>query len=133
MAETLQFDLVSPERRLVSMAVERVQIPGMEGEMTVLPNHAPFLTTLRPGVLRVSAGGDVAEYVVSGGFAEISPGAASVLAEQAVPLDEARQAGFVADMLAEAERLQATAAPEGRMAADQRLRDVLALQSQLGA
>jgi F-type H+-transporting ATPase subunit epsilon len=133
MAETLQFDLVSPERRLVSMAVERVQIPGMEGELTVLPNHAPFLTTLRPGILRVTAGSEVAEYVVSGGFAEITPTAASVLAEQAVPLAEARQVGFVAELLAEAERLKEAAAPEGQMAADQRVRDVLALQSQLAA
>jgi F-type H+-transporting ATPase subunit epsilon len=115
------------------MAVERVQIPGMEGELTVLPNHAPFLTTLRPGILRVTAGSEVAEYVVSGGFAEITPTAASVLAEQAVPLAEARQAGFVAELLAEAERLKEAAAPEGQMAADQRVRDVLALQSQLAA
>ncbi len=131
MAETLQFDLVSPERRLVSMAAEQVQIPGMEGELTALPNHAPFLTTLRPGILRATAGAQVAEYVVSGGFAEISPTATSVLAEQAVPRAEV-DAGFMADLLAEAERTLASAAPEGRMAADQRLRDVQNLKVTLG-
>lgn len=131
MAETLQFELVSPERRLVAMAAERVQIPGMEGELTALPNHAPFLTTLRPGILRATAAGEVAEYVVSGGFAEISPDAVSVLAEQAVPRDEVAS-DFLEDLLAEAERLRETAAPEGRMAADQRLRDVRTLQAELG-
>ena len=132
MADTLQFELVSPERRLVSMAAERVQIPGMEGELTALPNHAPFLTTLRPGILRVTAAGEVAEYVVSGGFAEISPDAVSVLAEQAVPRDEIGPSGFLEDLLAEAERLREITAPEGQMAADQRVRDVKALQAELG-
>lgn len=132
MADTLQFELVSPERRLVSMAAERVQIPGMEGELTAMPNHAPFLTTLRPGILRATAAGEVAEYVVSGGFAEISPESVSVLAEQAVPRSEAG-ADFVGDLLTEAERLRESAAPEGQMAADQRLRDVKTLQAELGA
>lgn len=131
MAETLQFELVSPERRLVAMAAERVQIPGQEGELTALPNHAPFLTTLRPGILRATAAGELAEYVVSGGFAEISPSAVSVLAEQAVPRSEVG-ADFIGDLLAEAERLRETAAPEGQMAADQRLRDVRVLQAELG-
>lgn len=132
MADTLQFELVSPERRLVSMAAERVQIPGMEGELTAMPNHAPFLTTLRPGILRATAAGEVAEYVVSGGFAEISPESVSVLAEQAVPRSEAG-ADFVGDLLTEAERLRESVAPEGQMAADQRLRDVKTLQAELGA
>ncbi len=132
MAETLHFELVSPERRLVSMAAERVQIPGMEGELTALPNHAPFLTTLRPGILRVTAAGEVAEFVVSGGFAEISPTSVSVLAEHAVPRVEVG-ADDIAAMMAEAERTVAAAAPEGRMAADQRLRDVKALQAELAA
>ena|SRR5690554_5418016 len=131
MADTLQFELVSPERRLVSMAAERVQIPGMEGELTAMPNHAPFLTTLRPGILRATAAGEVAEYVVSGGFAEISPESVSVLAEQAVPRSEAG-ADFVGDLVIEAERLRENAAPEGRMAADQRVRDVRTLQAELG-
>ncbi len=84
MADTLQFDLVSPERKLASVAATAVTIPGMGGDLTAMPNHAPFLTTLRPGVVKVVSAGQTAEYVVTGGFAEISPTAATVLAESAV-------------------------------------------------
>lgn len=84
MADTMQFDLVSPERRLASMQVTAVQIPGAEGDMTAMADHAPTITTLRPGVLRVEGAEGTAEYVVTGGFAEISDRGVSVLAERAV-------------------------------------------------
>ncbi len=80
----MQFDLVSPERSLASMDATAVQIPGADGDMTVMADHAPTITTLRPGVLRVEAGSDTHEYVVTGGFAEIGAAGISVLAEQAV-------------------------------------------------
>ncbi len=83
MADTMQFDLVSPERSLASLSATEVQIPGSEGDMTILPNHAPVLTTLRPGVVKVSGPDGDADYVVTGGFVEISPEGVSVLAEQA--------------------------------------------------
>ena len=54
MADTLQFELVSPERKLASVAASAVTIPGIGGDFTAMPNHAPFLTTLRPGVVRVT-------------------------------------------------------------------------------
>ena len=130
MADTLQFDLVSPERKLASVAATSVQIPGISGDFTALPNHAPFLTTLRPGVVRVVTPGETTEYVVTGGFAEISPAAASILAEQAVLKPEA-DAALLTDLLAAAERDLAEAPEERRMAAGQRLRDVMALRSQL--
>ena len=88
MAGTLQFDLVSPERRLASLAATEVQIPGAEGDMGVMEGHAPVITTLRPGVLRATSAEGVKSYVVSGGFAEITATGISVLAEQAVPLEE---------------------------------------------
>jgi F-type H+-transporting ATPase subunit epsilon len=131
MADTLTFDLVSPERKLASVEATAVQIPGMSGDFTAMPNHAPFLTTLRPGVVRVTAGGQVTEYVVTGGFAEVSPTAASILAEQAVPRSEA-SAAMISDLLATAESDLADAPEESRMAAGQRVRDVLALRSQIG-
>ena len=84
MAETMQFDLVSPERRLASMQVTAVQIPGADGDMTAMSDHAPTITTLRPGVLKVDGPEGTAEYVVTGGFAEISSRGVSVLAERAV-------------------------------------------------
>lgn len=80
----MQFDLVSPERSLASMQAASVQIPGTDGDMTVMADHAPTITTLRPGVLKVEAGGSTHEYVVTGGFAEIGTQGISVLAERAV-------------------------------------------------
>jgi F-type H+-transporting ATPase subunit epsilon len=130
MADTLQFDLVSPERKLASVAATSVQIPGIGGDFTALPNHAPFLTTLRPGVLRVVTAAETVEYVVTGGFAEVSPTATTILAEQALPRPEA-DAALVQDLLTSAERDLADAPEERRMAAGQRVRDVLALRSQL--
>ena len=83
MADTMQFDLVSPERSLASLQVTDVQIPGAEGDMTVLPNHAPVMTTLRPGKVKVNGPDGELNFVVTGGFVEISPEGVSVLAEQA--------------------------------------------------
>ncbi|MEL6681191.1 MAG: F0F1 ATP synthase subunit epsilon [Pseudomonadota bacterium] len=87
----LQFDLVSPERRLASVEASEVQIPGADGDMTAMADHAPTITTLRPGVLTVVHGSGSDEYVVSGGFAEITAGSVSVLAEQALPKAEVTQ------------------------------------------
>lgn len=130
MADTLQFDLVSPERKLASVAATSVQIPGIGGDFTAMPNHAPFLTTLRPGVVRVATPGETIEYVVTGGFAEVSPTATSILAEQAVLRTEA-DAALVQDLLTAAEKDLADAPEDRRMSAGQRVRDVMALRSQL--
>lgn len=80
----MQFELVSPERSLASMDAASVQIPGADGDMTVMSDHAPTITTLRPGLLRVEASGTTHEFVVTGGFAEIGLNGVSVLAERAV-------------------------------------------------
>jgi F-type H+-transporting ATPase subunit epsilon len=89
MAEKLSFDLVSPDRLLVSAAVDMVVVPGAEGEFGVLPNHAPVISTMRPGVLQVEGGENGSErYFVRGGFAEVTPEGLTVLAEEAVPLSE---------------------------------------------
>ena len=104
----LQFDLVSPERRLASFEASEVQIPGADGDMTAMEGHAPTITTLRPGVLRVVHGGGVDEYVVIGGFAEITQTGVSVLAERAMPKSEVTQEAFNA-LVAEAKAAHATA------------------------
>lgn len=91
MADTVQFDLVSPERRLASVQAREVQIPGADGDMTAMPDHAPTITTLRPGVLRVVHAGGTDDYVVVGGFAEITATTVSVLAEEALPKSEVTQ------------------------------------------
>lgn len=88
MANTMQFDLVSPERSLASLAVTAVQIPGADGDMTAMPDHAPTITTLRPGILKVNSPEGSSEYLVTGGFAQINGDGLSVLAEKAIPVTE---------------------------------------------
>ena len=85
---TFQFDLVSPEKLLLSEAVDLVDVPGAEGDFGVLAGHAPLVTTLRPGILTVYRGGEALRVVVQGGFAEVNPEGLTVLADMAVPLDE---------------------------------------------
>ncbi len=102
MADTVQFDLVSPERLLASAQVTAVQIPGADGDMTAMADHAPTITTLRPGLLVTEGPDGKAEYVVTGGFAEISPRGISVLAERAIPKGEVTKADHDA-MVKEAE------------------------------
>ena len=89
MADTLKFELVSPEKLLMSAEVEQVNIPGTEGNMGIMANHAPVLSTLRPGVVEVTgADGKQDRIFVRGGFAEVNPAGLTVLAEQAIHMDD---------------------------------------------
>lgn len=88
MAETLHFSLVSPERELFQGEVTQVDAPGVEGEFGVLPRHAPFMTTLKPGVVRVYEDGKVTPIFVRGGFADVTPAGLTILAEEAVRLSD---------------------------------------------
>lgn len=89
MADTFKFELVSPERLLVSAEVEQVLVPGSEGDFTMLAHHAPLLTSLRPGLLEIGlGGGERRRYFVRGGFAEVGPTGLTVLAETAIDLVE---------------------------------------------
>jgi F-type H+-transporting ATPase subunit epsilon len=89
MANNLHFDLVSPERLLMSAEVEMVTVPGVEGDFGVLVNHAPVISTLRPGVLTVQRQGAEAERIfVRGGLAEVNLDGLTVLAEEAMPIAE---------------------------------------------
>jgi F-type H+-transporting ATPase subunit epsilon len=89
MADSFQFELVSPERLLVSEQVDAVVIPGAEGEMTVMAHHAPVMTTIKPGVVTVkTAAGKEERYVVFGGFADIVPAGCTLLAESAVAVGD---------------------------------------------
>lgn len=89
MADQLKFELVSPERLLLSREVTGVVIPGSDGDITVLPAHMPLMTTVRPGVIEVM-GNDVEHprIFVGGGFAEVTPQGLTVLAEEAIPMDQ---------------------------------------------
>ena len=89
MAEPLTFDLVSPERLLLSEQVEQVTVPGSEGYFTVLARHAPLMTTLKPGQIEVKAlSGGIQRYFVRGGFADVNPAGLTILADQVIPLEE---------------------------------------------
>ena len=104
----LQFDLVSPERRLAFLEASAVQIPGADGDLTAMADHAPTITTLRPGVLSVTHSGGVDDYIVIGGFAEITQTGVSVLAERALPKAEVTQEMYDG-LMAEAKEAHATA------------------------
>jgi F-type H+-transporting ATPase subunit epsilon len=98
MSDAFKFELVSPERLLVSGNVEQVLVPGAEGDMTMLAKHTPVLTTLRPGLLDIGfPGGKEQRFFIRGGFAEVNPAGLTVLAETAIDLDELK-----ADQLAQA-------------------------------
>lgn len=134
MADTLQFNLVSPERSLASMQVTEVQIPGSDGDMTAMADHAPTITTLRPGVLKVSGPEGEAEYVVTGGFAEIGDGGISVLAENAIAkadMDQTTLKGMIdaaTDAFAHAQEIKSDTADDAAKA----LADTVAIGDQLG-
>lgn len=97
MAQPFQFELVSPERLLLSEKVLEVTVPGSEGEFGVLKDHSPFMSTVRPGLLKVRKdGGQIVEFFVRGGFADVNGSGLTVLAEQAIPVSELK-----GDMLAQ--------------------------------
>ena len=88
MAEKIHFDLVSPERMLLSEDVDMVTLPGSEGELGVYPKHVPVLTTLKPGELRVLKNGRETSMAVGEGFVEIKADAVSVLTDMALEAEK---------------------------------------------
>jgi F-type H+-transporting ATPase subunit epsilon len=134
MAEAFQFELVAPERLLMSEAVDQVVVPGSEGYFTVLKGHAPFMSTLRPGVVDVTpAGGGAAERIfVRGGFADVNAGGLTILAELAIPLGEV-DAALLAQEVKNAEEDVADAKDgAAKDAAELKLQQLREVQSALG-
>jgi F-type H+-transporting ATPase subunit epsilon len=114
MPDAFKFELVSPERLLVSGEVEQVLVPGSEGDMTILAYHAPLLTTLRPGLLDIGyPSGEHQRFFLRGGFAEVNPAGLTVLAETAIDLDEL-DAGQLVQAIKDAEEDVADAAEGAR-------------------
>lgn len=92
MAESFNFELVSPEQLLLSAKVTEIVLPGSEGEMTVMADHSPVMTTIRPGVVTVKQeNGETQKFVVFGGFADILPESCTLLAESALAVSEFRK------------------------------------------
>ena len=109
MADTLQFELVSPEKLVLSQLVEMVVVPGAEGDFGAMPMHAPLISAVRPGVIEVYQGGKVSSRIfIAGGFAEVTAERCTVLAEEAWPLAEL-DAAKVAARLEAAEKAQVSA------------------------
>jgi F-type H+-transporting ATPase subunit epsilon len=99
MADTFTFELVSPEKLLISEAVESVLVPGAEGDFQVLANHAPVLSTLRPGLLDVVLpGGKERRIFVRGGFAEAGPDSLTVLAQTAIDSADLNKAALAQEI-----------------------------------
>ena len=113
MADTeVQFELVSPEQLVVSEDVEMVVVPGSEGDFGVLPGHSPMISTVRPGVIHVFAGGAVTSRIfVAGGFAEVTGSRCTVLAEEALPVDDIDRASVETDLANAVEDMGATDDP----------------------
>ena len=84
MSDTIKYELVCPESKVESGEADSVLVPGYEGDFTVLVNHAAYLSTLRPGMLRIFSSGNEIEYFVDSGFAEVSDQGLVVLAEKAI-------------------------------------------------
>lgn len=91
---TMQVDLVSPEKKLASMEAEVIGLPGSDGDFAAMPGHVPTATSLRPGVVSIKSGNDTTEYLIAGGFAEITADSVSILAEYAATRDEATREMF---------------------------------------
>ena len=129
MAEAFKFELVSPERLLVSAQVESVVIPGAEGEMTVMANHAPVMTTVKPGVvsMRTAAGADE-RYVVFGGFADILPTGCTLLAESAVAVKDINRADLARRIQEAKEDLADARDDDSRTKAEQFLHQLTTLE-----
>jgi len=117
MAQTLQFDLVSPEKSLASFAASEVVLPGSEGEMTAMPDHAPVITTLRPGMVVARGADGEEEFIVTQGIAEITPQSVSVIAERAYPRGDVTKADLE-KVLAEARAHAENAAIEEKHGAE---------------
>ena len=105
---TVDFDVITPDRLLLTDSADMVVAPGGDGDFGVLPGHAPLLTTLRPGVLDIHRGGKVTTRIfVAGGFAEVSNNRLTVLAEEAQAVDDIELAGAEQRLAGARETLEA--------------------------
>ena len=130
MADTMQFDLVSPERKLASGQATSVLIPGADGDMTAMPDHAPVVTTLRPGILVVEMDGGTQEFAVTGGFAQVTSEGTTVLADEALPKAEVSP-DMLAERISAAESARDAAEGAAHDDASKRVSDLQALRDAL--
>jgi F-type H+-transporting ATPase subunit epsilon len=118
---SFKFELVSPERLVLSADVDQVDLPGAAGDFGVLAGHSPFLSTLRPGVITVKAGANVTRIFVRGGFADVNTSGLTVLAERAIPVTEIRADQIAAEIRDAEEDVADAKSPEAKQAAQLKL------------
>lgn len=133
MAEAFKFELVSPAKLVISEQVDQVVVPGSEGYFTVLKGHAPFMSTVRPGLLEVTtATGTIQRIFVAGGFADASPAGLTVLADLAIPVEELKPE-ILAKEVSEAEAVIASGkSDEAKRLATERLGQLREVMAQIG-
>jgi F-type H+-transporting ATPase subunit epsilon len=129
----IHFDLVSPEKLLFSGNVHQVDVPGAEGDFGVLAGHAPLMATLRPGIMTIHRDGGPLRMVVIGGFAEVNPEGLTVLADQAVPLNEFDRNTLTADIKTAEGDVAAATDPARRDKLAHKLEQLRTLQTAIGS
>ncbi len=133
MADGLKIEIVSPERLVLSEIVTSVTVPGSEGYFTVMTDHAPFMTTLRPGFITVTAANGHAEvFFVRGGFADVSPEGLTILAEEASPFAEFDHGDLTTQIKAAEEELLRAQSPEDKSYAQEVVSALLNLALEAG-
>jgi F-type H+-transporting ATPase subunit epsilon len=128
---TFHFDLVSPERLVFAGDVDQVDVPGVEGEFGVLAGHAPYVATLKPGVLLIFTGAERRRIVVSGGLAEVNPEGLTILAETATDIDQLDPATLAAQIEDAVEDVEDATDEVARDKARQHLEQLRTLQAGL--
>lgn len=117
------FELVSPERLLLSLDADQVTAPGTEGDFGVLPGHAPLIASLRSGVVEIEAesGGQVERIYIGGGLAEVTAERMTILAEEAIPIAELDRAALEQKIQDTREDIEDATDDETRRIAEDRL------------
>ena len=124
------FELVSPERILFSGPVAQVVVPGEDGDMTILANHAPVMTTLRAGIVAVGEDkGAVKRLYVRGGFADVTAAGLTILAELAIPVEEINLDKLAGEIKNAEEDVRDAKSDEARKAAESRLAGLRTMQA----
>mgnify|MGYP001468118623 CR=1 FL=1 len=129
MAGTFKFELVSPERVLLSEDAEQVVLPGSEGDFAVLPGHAPVVSTLRPGIMDVTLPSGRRRVFVRSGFADVDPDRLIVLAERALEIEGASAEAIAAELKSAEADLAAAKDDESRMMAESAIETLKGLRA----
>ncbi len=127
------FELVSPTRLVHSGEVEEVIVPGLEGEFGVFANHAPFVSSLRPGILTIKTAGGEKRLYVRDGFAEVNPKGLTVLAEVAIPVEDVDAAAMAREIEAAEQALAEAKEGPARDKAAERVDQLKTVAAELGS